>query len=146
MASVFVHAEAGCLAWRTASALQAGNGTCRLGDLIHEFIYKSWSIATPIASITSESILSFRNTTMPFKSQNHHLSLSTVCSTEGLILDVPPSGKLVVCSGDTLRCVLRLKDPTKIETVKLDFAGYQVSWICLTGISRYRSLRSCGSE
>jgi hypothetical protein len=67
---------------------------------------------------------------MPFNSQNHTLALAAICSKEGLVLDVPPSGKLVVCSGDTLRCVLRLKDPTKIESLKIEIAGYQVSAAC----------------
>ena len=96
-----------------------------MSDYIYELVHQD--VDHTNESATSRVTTRLQINTMPFNHQKHGLVLTAICTKEGLVLDIPPSGKLVVGPGDTLRCNLRLKDPAKIENLKLDFAGYQVS-------------------
>ncbi|KAH8090864.1 hypothetical protein HD553DRAFT_347322 [Filobasidium floriforme] len=62
---------------------------------------------------------------MLFKSKNVRATLTGLSSKEGLLLDIPSNGRLVACSGDTIRGVVQLEDPGKIESLSIEFAGYQ---------------------
>lgn len=79
---------------------------------------------------------------MLFKSKNIRATLTGLSSKEGLLLDIPSNGRLVACSGDTIRGVVQLEDPGKIESLSIEFAGYQVSPdSCPTEITRSRETR-----
>lgn len=64
---------------------------------------------------------------MLFRSRSVRATFTGLTTKQGLILDVPRDGKLLVCSGDILRGVVQLDDPSKIESLVIEFAGYQVS-------------------